>query len=67
MVEGRNGKNGSSANRVQPREIGKGVALIFYVANTCGLLIWIVGNLIVVAAYRCDQAELVSRSFVKSQ
>ena len=66
MVERRDRQYRPRADGVQPGEIYECVALVFYVTDACGLLVGIVGNLVVVAAQRSHQAELVLGSLVEN-
>ena len=67
VVEGRDGKNGSSVDGVQPGKIDQVIAFVFDVTNAGGLLVRIVRDLVVVAARRSHQAKLIVRRLIKGQ
>src|ERR1700675_343876 len=52
---------------MQPGKINQVIAFVFHVADAQSLLIGIVWYLVVVAAGRSNQSQLVIRSFVKRQ
>src|SRR5439155_10304856 len=55
------------SRRAHPGEIDEGVALVLSVANSRRLEIEIIGNLIVVAAQRGDQPQLVNAGGIEDQ
>src|SRR6476661_6526071 len=67
VVEGRNRQDGPWADDMQPGKIDQIIALVFYVPNTAGLLVRVVGHLVVVAASGRNEAKLVLRSLIECE